>query len=114
MFTETLRRYQRKSVSLTQEQRKNYAKTVQTAIENYKNIRNQFIKDLDALVKDSGSEQSLIDLKDTLENTKLKLATTKTDLIIFPKTICDEFNSKYAPVQTLFDEITLKAKNIVM
>lgn len=114
MFTETMRRYQRKSVSLTQQQRDNYTKTVETAIGKYKNIRNQFIKDLDAQMKDSGSEQRLMELQDKLETTKLKLATTKTDLIIFPKTICDEFNSKYAPVQTLFDEITLKSKNIVM
>lgn len=114
MFTETMRRYQRKSVSLTQQQRNNYAKTVETAIEKYKDIRNQFIKDLDAQVKGSGSEQSLMDLKDTLETTKLKLATTKTDLIVFPIQFCNEFNSKYAPVQSLFDEITLKAKNIVL
>lgn len=113
MFTETMRRYQRKSVSLNTQQRTNFAKTVETAIEKYKNIRNQFIKDLNAQVKESG-EQNLMDIKDALETTKLRLATTKTDLIIFPKTICDEFNSKYAPVQTLFDEITLKAKNIVM
>lgn len=113
MFTETMRRYQRKSVSLNTQQRTNFAKIVETAIEKYKNIRNQFIKDLDAQVKESG-EQNLMDIKDALETTKLRLATTKTDLIIFPKTICDEFNSKYAPVQTLFDEITLKAKNIVM
>lgn len=110
MFIETMRRYQRKSVSLTPEQRINYAKVVETAIQNYRTIRDKTDEVLNGLKKESESEKSLMALKDVLDTTNLKLATTRTELIVFPKKICDVFNSIYALVQTLVDEIMLKSK----